>query len=170
MKRCFYANAVECGQLPPKQFVQDVSHGVFAGTGDDASRQVVSNQLLSLLTLRFLHFRVCMSQPQQHACVEWYLMSFLSQWPRTPGAVVQSSHHQPPRSCPILQTFASKCFVCPTLFRLSSICSVSSFSHRVLQQRPNGRSLPRPLDRCSQMRSGRQIRGACTPTFLLDSV
>lgn len=106
-----YVNAVECGQLRPKQIVRDVFDGVFAGTGDDASRQVVSNQLLSLLTLRCVHFRASLNC--KRGIVSEYLTSFPSQWPRTLGAVFQISHHQSPRFQPHSSHFRIEMFCLP---------------------------------------------------------
>ncbi len=154
-------NAVECGQLRLKQIVRDVFDGVFVGTGDDASRQVVSNQLLSLLTLRCVHFRVSLNSLRGIVSDPGSLVAATNAWCRLSN--VSSS-------IPKVSAVGVAMFCLPKLCSVSSICSVSSFSHRVLQQRQNGRSWPRLLDRCSQMQSGRQIRGACAQTFLLDSV
>ncbi len=47
------------------------------------------------------------------ACVELYLTSFPSQWPRTLGAVFQISHHQSPRSRPHSSHFRIEMFCLP---------------------------------------------------------
>ena len=118
-----YVNAVECGQLRPKQIVRDVFDGVFAGTGDDASRQVVSNQLLSLLTLRCVHFRASLNCKRgivsdlvslAVATNAWCRLSNLSSSiPKVSASFFTLSHRN--------VLFAQLCSV-------SSICSVSSFS------------------------------------------
>jgi len=62
----------------------------FAGTGDEASRLVVSNQLLSLLTLRWIIMLLF-----------YFLFAVLKshnlQRPRAAGAFLQVLGDQPPR-------------------------------------------------------------------------